>query len=202
MGIGERFFSRIAGTGQAEQAMHGVALCFYGLALLQSIMGAVMAQSAVAVDALLLVFLAFHMHRHRSRAFAMGLVLAALSALTSTVLTRVENLQGGSNVFLAVVSVYLGWRALYAAIVYQRAMGFHTDWRVALAKNLAGLALFALFGLLVGAADDVGLVIGPRLETLLSFILMLSVVIYSLPFAPWVPWLGRRPLSRRTPARS
>ncbi len=200
MSIGDRFFSRITGSERAEQAMHGVALSFYGLALLQAILSAVIGQPAIAVDAMLMVFLAFHMHRYHSRTFALGLALVALSALGSTIVNRAENLHGGSNVFLAVASVYLGWRAIYAAVVYHRGLGSHTVVRAAAIKNLVALVLFALFGAGVGAATDAGLTIGPRQQTLLSFILLLSVVIYSLPFAPWFPWLGKLRLMRQAPA--
>jgi hypothetical protein len=196
--VGERYVSRIADAPQAEAAMAATALAFYALAALQSALGALMNRGdrSIAIDAVLIVFLAWNMRRHRSRTYSLGLLVAALLALGSTFATRMGYLQGGANVFLAVLSVYLGARALYATIVYHRRLGDRTRLDVAALKNLASLVLFGLFGLAVGAADRAGLVIGPGQPTLLSLILLLSVVVYSLPFAPWFPWLGRRSLMK------
>ncbi|MSP82211.1 MAG: hypothetical protein EXQ94_04565 [Alphaproteobacteria bacterium] len=203
MNLGERYFSRIGNDAQAEGAMHAVALGYYVLAALQAVSGSVMSviaegNRAIAIVDTLLIFLAFNMQRSRSRVFAVGLMLAALLALSSTILTRMGLLNGGADVFLAVASVYLAGRAVYATTAYHRRRGSHVDLRIAAIKNLVGLALFGVFGLLVGAADDAGMALGPQQPTLLSMILLLSVMVYSLAFASWFPWLGRRSIMQST----
>lgn len=205
-GFAETHFGRIADRDQAAAALrggvHGAVLLAFVYALdpvrfLGALSGEVFVLDvALVLDALLLLYVAVVAQLHKSRAFAVLMAAWVVLFTVGTVLFRMSHIPFGNNLFLAAVGLYVAFRMVLATFRYQRFAGARLAGRVAVLKNLAGCLVMAVA--LIGLELALDRLLGPGGEPRArhSLTLLVAVVAYSLPFAHWFPWLGRRALTR------
>ncbi len=202
----ETWFGPIADREQAVTALRGAANGAVVLAVIYALDPARFVRAlggevfeldvALVLDAGLLVYLALMALRHRSRAFAVVLAVWVVFNTVGTVLFRMSHIPFGNNVFLAAAGLYVAFRMVLATWRWHRLKGTRLAGRVAVIKNLAGCATSALAMVVLALALErlAGATGISRAHG--SLTLLIAVVAYSLPFAPWFPWLGRRALTR------
>jgi hypothetical protein len=107
-------FSPITSREDALEITKGAAQAFYGLAVLQTVLGFFI-QKAMIADGILYAILAAFLHLLASRVAAVLLLLASAAGLliTATNMLGVSK-QGGNNVILAVIMVVVSVRAVEA----------------------------------------------------------------------------------------
>lgn len=149
---------------------------WYAVAVLQAIALSILVfasgQSAAnLVDPLAAGLAGYFLRNRKSRALAVALFLYALFILVITVGNRFGVVQGGgSNIILAGLMVYIGWRAIPATWFYQRRRCAELRWAPTILITLvtAAVGLASIFGVAValGVAQQMGIQISPSVSDL------------------------------------
>jgi hypothetical protein len=97
----------------------------------------------------------YFLQSRKSRSVAAALFALALVELGVTIAAKIGMTDGGKNIWLAVIVVFIGWRSIKATWLFQKIHNAKLNW-----KRVAGIsaAVIAL-GILLSVISIVGLVI-------------------------------------------
>ena len=110
-----RWFSPIATGADALKVIKDSSNAFFVLAAIQTVLALVVRDYSILFDAGLLVVLSLGLRRLNSRAAAVILLVVAVFEVGTTLANRLGmNLGGGNNVILALIMVFVAYRATQA----------------------------------------------------------------------------------------
>jgi len=110
-----RWFSPIATGADALKVIKDSSSAFFVLAAIQTVLALVVRDYSILFDAGLLVVLSLGLRRLNSRAAAVILLVVAVFEVGTTLANRLGmNLGGGNNVILALIMVFVAYRATQA----------------------------------------------------------------------------------------
>ena len=110
-----RWFSPIATRADALKVIKDSSNAFFVLAAIQTALALVVRDYSILFDAGLLVVLSLGLRRLNSRAAAVILLVVAVFECGTTIANRLGmNLGGGNNVILALIMVFVAYRATQA----------------------------------------------------------------------------------------
>jgi hypothetical protein len=179
----------------ANAAIRNAALAFFVVAAIQGLIGIFLAPMMLG-DAVLWAVLGALLKRTKSRfvaatSLAWAVVVTALTLLSKAGLYRGS---GGTNIFLAAVTIYEAWRGLQGTIVYHRLRGTVTNVRsvVILAVVAAIATIVAVHGTLtVLMRVGVDLSSSDSDALLGAVVILVPTVVATIVFNRWLPFTSR-----------
>lgn len=107
------WFAKIETKEDALLQIKNAAYSFYFVAALQVILGLFFIPAAI-IDGLIFALLAFLLMKFNSTAAAIILFLLSVSAVIFTAINKFGGGAGGTNIFLAIIIVWVSFRAMQA----------------------------------------------------------------------------------------
>lgn len=166
-------FAPITTQEDAERVIKDLAKGWYALAGLQAVVGLILFFSGknsvnFISDVPVLLLGGYFLQKNKSRTFSFVLLAYALSIAGLTIASRLGQYEGGKNVVLALLLVWIAYRGVRATFVYHAQLRSEIIWKnVAIVSSIAiaitlvvfVLAVFAFViieqrGLQIGTADD------------------------------------------------
>jgi len=148
-----------------DQAIKYVAAGWYAVAVIQGILLTVLAFAGQVspgdlVDPFAAALGGWFLSTRKSRALAVALFLYSLVILAVTVGAKLGMTQGGTNIFLAIAVVYIGWLGIPATWFWQRRRCAEIRWLpvilIFLAAVIVGLVCIVSAGVVLNLLQGAG----------------------------------------------
>ena len=148
-----------------DQAIKTISTGWYSVAVLQGLLLTFLVvmqafPSGDLIDPFAAAFGGYFIRSRKSRALAVALFLYSLAVLAITVAAKLGMAQGGTNIILALVVVYIGWRGIPATWFYQRRRCADIQWGrtvlISLATALTGFVGIIAAAIIIGIAEGMG----------------------------------------------
>lgn len=142
-----------------DATIKNLAGSWYALAVVQAVVLTILVfaqgySAAQLVDPFAAAAGGYFLRSRKSRALAIVLFLYSLFILATTVAARLGAGQGGTNIILAIIVAYVGWRGIPATWFYQHRRCAEVRWGPTILISLAtvGCVLACIFGVAIALA--------------------------------------------------
>ncbi|WFD10926.1 hypothetical protein [Tepidibacter hydrothermalis] len=106
----------------ATKIINNVSGSFIGLAIIQIVLLVVLLQNYYAIiDSLIIIVIALLLRKFKNIVSSILILLVSLGALVATVMSKIGLAQGGQNVYLTVLMVYMSIKAVKATLFIRKA---------------------------------------------------------------------------------
>lgn len=113
--------SKIETIDDATKIINMVSNSFIGLAIIQIVLLAVLLENYYAiVDSVIIMVIALLLKKFKNIVFSILILLVSLGALVATVMSKIGLTQGGQNVYLTVVMLYMSIKAVKATLFIRK----------------------------------------------------------------------------------